>query len=167
MSMRSLPIHRPTLDDPLYSQKNAYQTFLLLLSILSSLPLLQGHANSAALDRELDNTTLLLWGACLLGGSVFALLGEFWRGHTWNGLVIERFGVGIVGLAALIYSWVVWRHAGDRADVAFVAAITSAYGLACVWRFGQITRRLRWIKAMKQELDEIRAGRQVEDGAAP
>lgn len=164
--MRSLPISRPTLDDPLYTQKNAYQTFLLLLSILSSLPLLEGHANSAALDRELDDTTLLLWGTCLLGGSTIALLGEFWRGHTWTGLVIERFGVAVVGVAALVYSWVVWRAAGSQTDVAFVASITSAYGLACAWRTGQITRRLRWIRQLTREVAEMRAERQEDDGGS-
>lgn len=84
--MKSLPIDRPTLDDPVYSQKNPYQTFLMGLSVVSSLPLLSGHSGSAVMDEALSDFVVTLWGLLLLIGSLVVLAGEFWRGHTWTSL---------------------------------------------------------------------------------
>lgn len=157
--MRSLPLDRPTLDDPLYAQRNPHQTFLLLLSVLSSVPLLRGQTNSAILERELDDTTVILWGITLLIGSVIALAGSFWPRHTWDALVIERFGLALVGAAALIYSAVVWASASEKGPVAFVVSVTAAYGVSCAWRCWQITRRLRWIHKARAEVMQIQADR--------
>lgn len=165
--MRSLPINRPTLDDPLYSQKNPHQVFLLLLSIVASWPLLRGQASSAVLEKALSDGTVILWGVALLAGSAVALIGDFWRGHTWDALVIERFGLGLVGVAAFVYSWIVWRTAGSQQDVSFAAAITAAYGASCTWRVWQITRRLRWIRQLLNEVEAMRAGQSEEGNGGP
>lgn len=150
MTMKSIPVNRPTFDDPLYSQKNPYQTFLLVLSLYASAPLLAGRsAGSSALDEALNHATFITWGLCLLVGSLITLLGEFWPGHTWNGLVLERTGIGLVGLGALVYSVVVFFNV--HTDVRYVVGVTAAYGLSCAWRVVQITRRLRWIRALIEE----------------
>lgn len=110
--MRTLPINRPTLDDPLYSQKNPHQTFLLALSVLGNLPLLRGDISSAALSSQLSPIAAWTWAACLLVGSLIALGGEFWPGHTWGGLVVERAGLALVAVAAAVYAVVVWVSVG-------------------------------------------------------
>lgn len=133
--MKTLPITRPTLDDPLYSQKNPYQTFLLVLSVAASLPLLRGHPGSAILERQLSSDAVLLWGLCLLAGSLVALVGEFWPGHTWVGLIFERAGIGLVAVAALVYATVVWGSVGGTAAVADVGAWGTAGGLAALLGF--------------------------------
>ena len=151
--MKTLPITRPTLDDPLYTQRNPYQTFLLILAAISSWPLLKGETGSAALEAELSDAAVMLWGVALLAGSLVALLGEFWRGHDWTGHVIERAGLALVGVAALIYATVIWTATDlAHADVSFAVALTAAWGAACLWRCGQITKRLAWIKGLRREL---------------
>lgn len=149
--MKTLPIERPTLDDPLYSQKNPHQTFLLVLSLFSAAPLLfGGSTGSATLDAHLGTFTVLMWGVCLLFGSLVALIGEFWPGHTWTALVLERAGLGLVGAGAAIYSFVVFTTVPDAR---FAVSITAAYAASCLWRVGQITRRLRWLRALIRGLN--------------
>jgi hypothetical protein len=152
--MRSLPVERPTLDDPIYSQKNPYQTFLLALSIISSMPLLRGETSSATLAHELGHFTVIAWGVCLLVGSSIVLIGELWPGHTWVSLAIERAGLIPVSAGAGIYSAVVWINAGNVNDVRFIAGVTFAYAASCAWRCIQITRRLRWIRALVAEVNQ-------------
>lgn len=150
-----MPVKRPTLDDPMYSQKNPHQVFLLVFSLVSAAPLMwNGQSGVPAMDRALNDLAVQAWGGCLLFGSIMALVGQWWRGHTWNGLVIERSGLGLVGTGAIIYSMVIWFSASNvSGGPRFAAAITMAYGLDCLWRCGQITRRLRWIKALITEVN--------------
>lgn len=154
--MRTLPIDHATLDDPLYSQKNPHQTFLLALSLISAAPLLGGSSGSAALDAHLGHTTVVVWGLCLLVGSAVALVGEFWPGHTWTALVLERAGLGLVGLGAGVYAFVVFTSVPDAR---FAVSITAAYAASCLWRVGQITRRLTWLRALIKGLNADHAGK--------
>lgn len=124
------------LDDPGYSQRNPHQAFLIGLSIVASLPLLRGQAQSSLLERELDDRTVVLWGGCLLVGSLLALFGEFWPGRTWTGLVLERGGLGLIGGAAAVYAVVTWSSVGNHSPLvemlpwALMTAITTAAGVA-------------------------------------
>lgn len=124
------------LEDPLYGQRNPHQAFLIGLSIIASLPLLRGQAQSTLLERELDDRTVILWGCCLLAGSLLALLGEFWPGRTYVGLVLERGGLGLVGGAAAIYAVVTWGSVGEHSPAAellpwaLMCAIPAAAGVA-------------------------------------
>lgn len=140
-------------DDPVYEQKNPYQTALLALCVVASWPLLQGETGSATLERELSEPAVILWGLCLLVGSLIALLGEFWPGRTWTALVIERSGLMLVGLSALIYAVIVWTSVGGAgADAAFIVSLTFGWGLACLWKSWQNTVRLRWMRGLLKEL---------------
>ena len=154
--MKSLPIDRPTLDDPLYSQKNPHQTFLLLFSLVASLPvLLAGESISRALDNAVNPVLVTAWAAALCVGSTIALIGEFWRGHTWTSLVLERVGLAFVGVAGLFYSIVLAVTMGKSAG--YVIGVTGAYSLSCLWRVGQITRRLQWIRDLVAEVNRRHA----------
>lgn len=152
--MKSLPIDRPTLDDPIYSQKNPHQVFLLVLSILSAFPLLtNGTSASRALDESLTPAGVISWGICLMLGSVLALIGEFWPGHTWNALAVERYGLSLIAVGGLIFICFVWSHNVDLNGVRYVTLLTVAYAGACTWRCVQITRRLRWLGRVIAELE--------------
>lgn len=147
--MKTLLPGDPALDDPLYAQRNPFQTFLLTLSLVAAAPLLRGDAGSALLERELPELAVVLWGACLLVGSLLAVVGEFWRGRTWNGLVVERAGLALVGGMAGVYAWIVWRATGSTDEVRYLLAVQVAYAAACAARVVQITRRLRWIRQVR------------------
>lgn len=144
---------RHHLEDPLYSQRNPYQLFLLVLSVAAAFPLITGRAASTVLERELSDSVVTLWGIALLVGSVIALIGEVVPGHTWSGLVLERAGLGVVGGAAAVYAGVVLASVDDPGGVVYLIAIQLAYALSCAWRCGQITRRLRWIRAVADDYE--------------
>src|SRR5690242_13761561 len=108
--MKTLPIDRPTFDDPMYSQKNPHQTFLLVFSLYASAPLVfDGQSASRTLDTSISPFLVILWGCFLLIGSAVALVGEFWRGHTWTSLVIERVGLLLVGVGGAFYCGVLLK----------------------------------------------------------
>jgi hypothetical protein len=150
--MKTLPVDRPTLDDPVYSQKNPHQTFLLLFSLFASAPVVfGGESASRALDRTVTPLLVALWGGVLLTGSIIALIGEFWRGHTWTSLYLERIGLALVGCGGAFYALVVYFTIGHEAR--YVVGITAAYSLSCLWRVVQISRRLVWIRALVAEVN--------------
>lgn len=150
--MKSLPVDRPTLDDPVYSQKNPHQTFLLLFSLFASAPVIfGGESASRALDRTVNPFVIMVWAAMLLIGSAVALIGEFWPGHTWDGLWVERIGLFLVGVGGGFYSGVIAFTMGAKAG--YVVGITAAYALSCLWRVIQITRRLAWIRELVDEVN--------------
>lgn len=137
------------LGDPLYSQRNPHQFFLLVLSVVAAIGLVEGATGSLVLDEALNQSAVTLWGVCLLVGSLSALVGMWWP-RTWTGLVIERAGLFVVASAAGIYSWLVYAAAPD---VAYTAFVHVAYSLSCFWRVRQITVRLRWVREQVARLN--------------
>lgn len=142
--MKSLPIDRPTLDDPIYDQKNPYQVFILVFTLVAVLPKLAGGTSpSQVMESNVSEDALLLWMICLLMGSIIGLIGEFWRGHTWTSLAVERAGLILVAVPGLIFAW---YAASAVPDANYIVGVTSAYSFASLWRCIQITKRLRWIR---------------------
>jgi hypothetical protein len=149
--VKSLPIHRPTLDDPIYSQKNPHQAFLLVYSALVSLPVLfGGNSGSGSLDTELGKYGVVAWAVCLLVGSVVAAVGEFWRGHTWTALVLESAGLSLLVLGGTLFSVALFAQGEDARTVALLLA---SYAAACAWRIGQCIRRLKWLADLISEIN--------------
>lgn len=132
------------MGDPLYSQRNPHQIFLLTFSIFSAVGLVEGSTASPTLSDALGQYVETFWAVCLFGGSAVGLLGMWWQ-RTWTGLVIERAGLALVSGAAMIYSVLVFATIEDNS---YTAWIHMAYGLSCGWRVGQIFRRLRWVRRM-------------------
>ena len=137
------------LGDPLYSQRNPHQLFLLVLSVVAALGLVQGATGSAILDDALTDHAVTIWGICLLTGSLTALGGMWWP-RTWSGLLVERAGLAVVAVAAALYSILVYIAAPD---VAYTAFVHVAYAGSCMWRCKQITSRLRWVRAQVDRLN--------------
>jgi hypothetical protein len=139
----------PQLDDPLYAQRNPFQTFLLGAALGASWPLIEGNAGSAVLERELNNAAVILWGICLGLGAAMGLAGMLWprtpANKAWTGLVVERSGLFLVGGAGAVYAIVVWSSVnGATSDVVYPVLIQLAFCAASFWRVAQITRRMRW-----------------------
>jgi len=76
----------------------------------------------------------------LTGGSIAALAGMSWPG----GIFLEQIGLVAVGGGTLVYSTAIVATAGAQAF--FPAAITLAFGLACLWRWWQLQRTIREAK---------------------
>jgi hypothetical protein len=125
---------------------------MLSWTTLSGIPLLAGDPGTALLNKELDTSTVVLWGVCLLLGSFMGLAGALTvRWFHAGALLIERSGLILVGGAALVYTGVAWVSVPEPSEIAYVLGLQVGFGTACLWRCWQITKRLRWMKATRQE----------------
>lgn len=89
--------------DPLKSGRHPFQTYMLALCVLASLPLLFGEATNEAVQNNLPLWLAYGWGGMLLIGSFVALVGSFWPGEFDDALTMERIGLVFVGATALVY----------------------------------------------------------------
>lgn len=132
-------------EPPYVPPKNPFQTFLLLLSLTASIPLIGGYAGSAALDSVLTDTATVLWGLALMLGSSLALFGTWLPHRRRVGMLLERTGLILTGGAALIYVGAMLKDTVEVEEIRYTASIHLAYGIACWWRVFQISKSLRWI----------------------
>jgi hypothetical protein len=140
-------------DHPYIPPRNPFQVFLLMLSCLVSLGLIQGNAGSVILEEALTDRAVTSWGWALMVGSAMSLIG-LWLPERFAlfGLALERAGMILVGGAAAIYAYVLWDSVSDPVTVAYNLAIQIAFALACVWRMIQLTRVMRWaVKHAKED----------------
>lgn len=133
-------------SEPFVPPKNPFESFLLFLSLVSSLPLIAGDSGSAALRDRLTPLAVSSWGWCLLVGSAVAMVG-IWLPLRWRyfGMLLERAGLILVGGAAALYTIVIVGVASDLNAVRYAAAIQTAYAGACFWRVVQISALIHWI----------------------
>lgn len=132
-------------DDPYVPPQNPFEVFLLAISLVAALPLLEGDTGSAVLEEYLADGTVALWGAALMTGSTMALGGLYapYR-FAFMGLHLERGGLILSGGAAAIYAWVVVAQAGYVGEVRYITSMQMGYTAACAWRAWQLTRAIRW-----------------------
>lgn len=124
--------------DPLHAGRHPFQTYMLALCILSSLPRLAGQGTSGAIESSLPTWLALAWALSLLLGASVALLGSFWPGDYDMGLFLERTGLDVVGLAALAYGVIIFIVGGWLSLLA--AAIILGFALSCLTRARDIAR---------------------------
>lgn len=138
-------VNKPVLQDPLISQRSPFETYLLLIGLLAGARVLLGTEVSMSMET-MSTEIVQLWGGFLFVGCLVALLGMAapQKRLTWMllGLHVERFGLTLLAGASGLFSYVMWREAGDAG--AFVAGQNLAFALACITRVVQIARRFRW-----------------------
>jgi hypothetical protein len=123
---------------------NPFEVFLLTLSLASSVGLLQGNTGSTVLDAHLNDLVVTLWGVALAAGSLLALAGVYCyrrEATLMPGLVLERAGLTLVGVAAAIYSAVV-LSAVSFSGARWPVSIQVAYAAACFFRAWQDHRAI-------------------------
>lgn len=124
---------------------NPFEVFLLCLSLASSAGFLRGNSGSTLLDARLSDLVVTLWGIALALGSILALAGVYcYRKEStlMPGLVLERAGLSLVGVAATIYSYFVLHSAGDLNGVRWTVSVQVAYAAACFFRAWQDHRAI-------------------------
>lgn len=129
---------------------NPFHVFILALSLISSIGLLQGSTGSQVLDARLSVVDVAGWGFCLAAGSAVALAGVYFyrtRRRLMLGLYLERTGLILVGGAAAIYTYVVLHAASDLSDARYACAINLAYAAACFVRVWQDHKAIRWARS--------------------
>lgn len=138
---------RPGLRDPLVTQRNPFEIYLLVVvGVVATLSLLGVRVSDAVSSQS--GLVVLLWGWSLLAGSILGLTGAALPlKHLGMGLQLERSGMIFMGAGVLVYAWVVIDSTGMGGI--WAGSTNAAFGLACCTRVYQISRRYRWYHRFK------------------
>ena len=130
-SLRAHRGHRESLPyvDPLRAGRHPFQIFLLSLCVVSAAPYMFGAATAEAVAKQLPIYLAFAWGISLFLGSTIALVGSLWRGSFDTALTMERSGLYITGVAAVVYGLCIL---GVRDAVSPFFALMAFAGAACV-----------------------------------
>lgn len=91
------------------------------------------------------------WAIVLFFGSLVALVGVVFGGG--RGVFFEQVGVFAAGAACLLYSAaLITIRPGVGSFMSF--GMVAAYGIACMWRFGQLVRLVRDAEAIARAQKE-------------
>lgn len=108
--------------------------FVLLLSVFTGLTALALQYAPESLNAFLPHWGVITWGALLLVGSALALVGVALQGI--NGIILEQIGSVLVGVTTIFYSVLGFHSVG--LDGLQTVGIILAWGLSCLWRWGQL-----------------------------
>lgn len=133
---------------------NPFQTLLMVVCFIQSLPLIRGDTGSTVLERTVSDKTAVAWGICMLVGSGMVLIGERWKRPHYMGALFERTGLLLFGAGALIYSGVIVFAAEVLDDVRYVASLHAAIGVAALMRAWQVDKDMRRIRKIQEEISE-------------
>ncbi len=136
------------------SGKNAYQTFLMLLILISSIPLMLGVVNASNPSSALPLWTNQAWGACLFLGALGNLAGVYWRGRLLTGLRFELSSSGLLGLVSILYGILLSIQIGRSALLSVVIIFLMAVGAG--GRIWQIIAAYRQVLFFKKEISSQR-----------
>lgn len=123
--------------DPLRAGRHPFQTFLLVLCVISGAPQMFGYTTAGSIEDSLPEWLVISWGVFLFFGPATSLIGaDFWRKDYATALTLERIGLYLTGAAAIIYAVCIVKIRGYPSLVA--GGITLAFGLACLRRAADI-----------------------------
>lgn len=109
--------------------------FILIVCLFNGIPLAMGRATPGSINDQIHQTwQIVVWGLFLVIGSGCTLLGTF--NQSVNGILLEQTGSVAVGFACLIYAAAIRAQVGVAGSVP--AGIVLAFGIACLWRWGQL-----------------------------
>ena len=108
--------------------------FILTLCVFSGIPLVLGHATPGTINSQLDKYQVVTWGVLLVLGAACTLIGTF--NMSVNGIIVEQVGSIAVGGACLIYAAAIQAQIGLGGTVP--ALFVFGFGVACLWRWGQL-----------------------------
>lgn len=138
----SMPPARPTLRDPLISQRNPFEVYLLFIALVVSVLSLFGVKVSVALDVQ-STAVVFLWSVMVAVGSLAGLFGVLLPLSVLGiSLQLERFGMILMAGGVLVYAALAAHSQGFSA--VWASGVNTAFGLACINRVVQITRRYKW-----------------------
>lgn len=133
--------------DPLSAGRHPFQTYLLLLCVVSSFPYLFGYATAEAVERNLPVLVALGWGLMLLGGSTLALVGTYWTRGYDTALTMERIGLFATGIAGVIYSLCVLAAKDVYAPFFMLLIIVGVYCFRIPLPQRLSARKQHWVEA--------------------
>jgi hypothetical protein len=135
----------PEYADPFRAGRHPFQTYLLALACVASVPPLFSEPTAGSIEALLPPEVAIIWSALLLVGCAVALVGVYWPvrqpldAHSYvTSLFLERVGLAIVWPSALVYSGVVVLFTGWSGM--FAAAIIAGFGWAARRRMRDVAK---------------------------
>jgi hypothetical protein len=122
--------------------------YTLMLSVFSGLTALALGAAPESLESAMPKWAVLTWSVVLCLGSVIALFGV--ARQTVTGIIAEQVGSVMVGVTAIFYPVVAIYTLGW--GTVQVVGVIFAWGVACLWRWGQLQALLN--NAVQRQVKE-------------
>lgn len=133
------------MERPEPSSRHPLIVFLLLLCVVTGLGIAVDVTPApGSLEAALLRWEVIAWAVALCGGAALILLGLALQPsdkHLVLGVLFEQVGVATLGPAAIIYSAAAVAAVGWSG--LFPAAITFAFGVACLYRWFTLQRGIR------------------------
>lgn len=131
------------------SGKNAYQTYLMVLIMVSSITLMSGAADRV--DDGIPNLVTQIFGGFLFVSGFISLLGVYWKGSLLTGLRLELTSCILLGLSSLVYGVFAAIASGYTSGVILTFLLT----VASLGRFWQIVSAFRQVLSFKKEIASL------------
>ena len=122
--------------------------FLLVMCVISGVPLIFADATPQSIMSQLDDPLIVTWGVMLTGGALLTLIGALRQ--SVNGVIAEQVGSVSLGFACLIFAGAIYGY--TRWAGAVVMLLLFGFGIACLWRYGQLWAYLRDVEALAQQV---------------
>lgn len=113
--------------------------FILALSVFSGLTALALGTAPESLESAIPGWAVASWSSLLCAGSLLAIAGM--ARQTVLGIFAEQIGSVMVGVAAIFYPIIAIYTVGW--SVVQVVGVIFAWGIACLWRWGQLQALLK------------------------
>jgi hypothetical protein len=126
------------------------QVFILGLCVLAGITITT-HQNDSFIIQKMGEPWSSLWGVSLVLGAGIALLGGFWKNRI-TGMLIERAGILLLGLASFIWPVIVISIVGY--DGLFSAATTLTFSITCGFQWKYINQHMKNIFLAIEEEQE-------------
>lgn len=126
---------------PLRWSRSPLQTFLLILCTITGLVIVLGESDNRII-HDMGEPWASLWGLALMLGSAVTLTGSFWRNRI-NGMLIERSGIVLLGLASFVWPILVLLEVGLAG--AWTAFATIAFSVTCLFQVRYINKHFKMI----------------------
>ena len=135
--------------DARLSGRHPFEIFTLYFSVLVALPtVLQISPRPGSIDAALPSWVAFCWSLALLLGSATALAGIYYKKRD-GGLIAEQLGLGMVGVANLLYAGVALAEVGVTTLIP--AGIIAGYGVSCLIRYRDIQKIIDKVHAEDRE----------------
>lgn len=128
--------------------------FVLALCVVVGFPLIFANATPGTIAAQLPLPWVIGWGIMLSGGSLLTLIGALKQ--TPNGVIAEQIGSVSLGVACLIYGGAIWAAVQWAGSVPM--GIVFGFGLASLWRWGQLQSYLHKVEQLAQEMRDEASG---------
>lgn len=128
--------------------------FVLAMCVVSGVPLIFANATPQSIVAQLEAPYIVAWGIMLTGGAGLTLVGALRQ--SVNGVIAEQVGSVALGFACVIFAFAIYGFV--RWEGAIVMLLLFGFGLASIWRWGQLQAYLNGIEKIAEAVRDAESG---------